>query len=180
MAKSKKITVDHPHYESRSEVDNALSQIAVMQAEIDGATAKYNEEEQLRRAQLAEFVGPRAIEIQRIEMGLIEWATNNRHEFPANKKTLELTHGNLIFRLSPPKVSALPKFTMASALEMIKRAGLSYVRVKEEIDKDSILTDYAADKLNDNALAAVGLQVTQEEDIRYEIKNAASSEVVNA
>lgn len=105
----------------------------------------------------------------RAQKGLIEteihaFCLQNKSEF-AKQRSKKLIHGIVGFRVNPPKVNQLSrKFTVATTLGFLKKLfNGKYIRLKEEIDKDSILSDYAAEKIDDSKLASVGLRVDQDE-----------------
>jgi phage host-nuclease inhibitor protein Gam len=61
------------------------------------------------------------------------------------------------------------KWKVESSIAFIRKLfkGL-YLREKPEIDKDTILADYAKGTLTDEQLAGVGLRVDQDENPTYE------------
>lgn len=87
------------------------------------------------------------------------------------QRTIELTAGKVGFRINPPKVVMLNrKYNLKTVLELVKKifTGL-YIRSKEELDKESILTDYSQKKLTDDTLAGIGLRVEQDETFFIDI-----------
>jgi phage host-nuclease inhibitor protein Gam len=113
---------------------------------------------------------------QRSEADLIrtkitDFCKSNSREF-TDKKSKDFTHGVIGFRTNPPKVILLnKKYNLKTAIELLKKVFTGdYVRSKEEIDKEKILSDYASEKLNDDKLAAVGLRVDQDESFYVDIK----------
>jgi phage host-nuclease inhibitor protein Gam len=92
------------------------------------------------------------------------FCVKNKNNFEA-QRTMQFATGSLGFRNNPPKIGQLNrKYTVASSIELIKKIfkGL-YLRTKEEIDKDAILSAYASKEVNDQKLAAVGLKIDQGE-----------------
>ena len=62
------------------------------------------------------------------------------------------------------------KYNVKTSIELIKKIfSGAYIRIKEEIDTERILTDLAQEKLNDEKLASVGLKVDQDEKFVIEI-----------
>ena len=73
---------------------------------------------------------------------LKEWAAAHREDVFADRKTLQLAHGEIGFRLGQPRVAPRSRVTWASVLERIERLGRGeYVRIKREVDKDALLAD---------------------------------------
>ena len=126
---------------------------ASMNEKINNIKAKFDEETADARAQK-----------QLVESEVHSFCLQNKHEF-AKQRSKKLIHGSIGFRVNPPKVNQLSrKFTIATTLGFLKKLfDGKYIRLKEEIDKDSILGDYAAGKIDDSKLASVGLRVDQDE-----------------
>ncbi|MBL7998499.1 MAG: host-nuclease inhibitor Gam family protein [Candidatus Kapabacteria bacterium] len=177
MAKAKKFTDNFIRFDNRNDLEDAMKTLAVLTAKVDKEEAAYNEAEQKRRAALTENTAADRAQIERIKTSIQRWCEDNRHEF-GKSKTLELQHGECSFRTTPPSVKALKGFTLASALELIKRSDLYrslFVRTKDELDKESILRSFAAwestaegqdlptHNVSAEQLAEFGLQVVQDE-----------------
>lgn len=183
MAKSTKVVLTTYQINSIEELDEALAKIAQKQSFVQKEQATYNEKEQKRREELTAKTAPVLAEISEIEIALEQYCTANRHQFPKDKKMLELIHGKCMFRLAPPSVKARKKFTLASVLEMIKfhpnqKLYAPFIRMKEELNKEYILAESnrVEEPLPASALAEVGLEITQTESFYYELNMA--SEVI--
>lgn len=91
------------------------------------------------------------------------------------KKSIDFAHGTLGFRTGTPKLGTLKGFTWASVLILVKKIMPDFVRLKEEVDKESILA-----QRNDEHMAACmadcGIEVVQDETFYVESK----TEVVGA
>lgn len=135
---------------------------AEMNAKIAKIKASYEEETQLASALYDE-------DWSEIEA----WCVKNSLMFQ-KQRSLDFSIGKIGFRTNPPKVVTLnKKTTLKTALELIKKVfDGSYIRTKDEIDKESILADYSQKKITDDKLAGVGLRIEQDEtffaDIDYE------------
>lgn len=94
----------------------------------------------------------------------------NKGDF-IKQRSQVLTHGVVGFRNNPPKVVQLSKkWTVKSTLEFLKKLyNGKYVRSKDEINKDNIMSDYAANILDDSKLAAVGIRIDNDETFYIEI-----------
>lgn len=90
------------------------------------------------------------------------WAEANPAEFKGIK-SLDLTHATIGFRAST-KVKTLATWTVAKIIAALKDhfgGQCSYVRTKEEINKESLIADRAA--LDAAELREVGLRIVQDE-----------------
>jgi phage host-nuclease inhibitor protein Gam len=107
---------------------------------------------------------------QMLEQEIEGYCTINKSLFDA-ARTKTLLFGKVFFRTNPPKVAQLnKKYKIETSIELIKRIFKNkFLRTKQEIDKESILTAYSAKEIDDSKLAAVGLRVDQDEKFGYEI-----------
>ena len=94
----------------------------------------------------------------------------NKEEF-GKLKSMALLFGTVFFRTTPPKVTQLnKKYSVVTTIELAKKLfKQKFIREKAELDKEAILTSYAAKEINDEKLAAIGLKIDQEEKFGYEI-----------
>ena len=106
------------------------------------------------------------------KVALLEtWAAANPDEFPKNRKSIEMIHGLIGYRTGTPKLKTLLRWTRAKVLEHLQdNEGNEYIRTKEEVDKDAILSDYAQKILNEERLKKIGVQVVQDETFFVEPK----------
>ncbi len=96
-----------------------------------------------------------------------QWAASHTEEF-GDRKTLELTHGTLGWRLNPPSLKTLSGWTWKKVLAKLKAlpAMSAYIRTREEVSKEAILADRAAH--SPDALRAIGVKIVQEEEFWIE------------
>jgi phage host-nuclease inhibitor protein Gam len=92
------------------------------------------------------------------------WADANHDAF-GNRKSLTLTHGTIGYRTGNPKVKTLAGWTFSRVLEKLKSLpwGHAFVRVKEELDKDAILSTHATGSFSPGDLRTIGVRVEQDE-----------------
>lgn len=133
----------------------ADAQGAKIAAEIELQCTKIREKYADRLAGLAEEKA-RAFEVLQC------FATENRAELFAKKRSMELSHGVIGFRTGTPKLKTLRGFTWASALQLVKEFLPGYVRQTEEIAKDKLLADREAEDVG-GKMSKCGIQVVQEE-----------------
>lgn len=97
------------------------------------------------------------------------YAMENRDELFAKKKSLDMVHGTIGFRIGTPKLKTLKGFTWASALNLVKEFLPGFVRATEEIAKDKLLADRESEDVAAN-MAKCGITVTQDESFFVEPK----------
>lgn len=166
-SKSEVICVD-----SATTADAVLGRMASETATLKEREAKLNRAiEALRNRFGPELQELRAgIEAKRI--ALFEWAKLNRAEF-GEKKSLELLHGTIGFRLGNKFLDTLSKFAWKKVLAAMKgKRWLPYVRIKREPDKVKLLADAlrAENPLPAATLSKIGLKIEQEENFFVELK----------
>ena len=100
------------------------------------------------------------------------FATENKDELFARKKSIESVHGTIGFRTGTPKLKTLKGFTWGAVTNLLKEFLPAYVRISEEPNKDRLLSDRG-----DEEVAAlfpkVGIAVTQDETFYVEPKKEA-------
>lgn len=97
------------------------------------------------------------------------YALENRDELFSKRKSLETTHGTLGFRTGTPALKTLKGFTWESVKNLLKEFLPGYVRIKEEADKEKLLTDRENEKVA-ALFPKVGVKVTQDEAFFVELK----------
>lgn len=179
MAKRQKVAEPKPiQFTSLNEVDNALFDISQIDAQISLVENQYNETEQQLRNEVTAKTAPMREQKVLIENSIKKYCEENREEF-GKKKSVELKHGAVFFRQTPPKVSTLKGITIKAAIGLIEKSvswATSFLRTKIEMDKDAILAMQKAGEIADAELATMGLEITQDEIFQYEIKNAIEVE----
>ena len=103
---------------------------------------------------------------------LKNWAARHPEAFPKDCKTLALQSGKLFFRTSPPKLAPLGRsFTWEKITALVRTALPAFLRTKEEVDREGLLSmaAQADDKAAWSAqLRNVGLRIVQEETFNVE------------
>jgi len=155
---------------SIKEVEQVITELAKIEHAIAKKEAQMNAQLTLVRESFEIATAEQNSERKLYKEALETWATGSRLMFQ-KCRSIEFPSGKLGFRINPPKVVLLnKKYNLKTALELLKRLFKpSYIRTKEEIDKEKILSDYSAKILNDESLAAAGLRVEQEEQFFVEI-----------
>jgi phage host-nuclease inhibitor protein Gam len=120
------------------------------------------------RAQFEERLGELDETIDELFDDLNAWAVLHPDEF-ASKKSLDLTHGTLGFRTTPPALKPAKGVKWDHVLDMLKCRGMqSYVRQAEEVNKEMLLQD--RETIGTEKLARLGLEVRQDEKFYAEPK----------
>lgn len=103
-------------------------------------------------------------EIEQLRSDIEKFCLDHKMEFDQTR-TLDFPSGKIGFRTNPPKVLQLnKKFSVSNTIDLIKRTLKgAYLRIKEDIDRESILADYRAKTITDEKLASIGLRVDQGE-----------------
>lgn len=156
---------------SYEDVDLALLEIGKAESIITQKEATLNAKiQKLRDAFEQDTAEPRGI-CELLKSKIETFLLNNKSDF-SEKRSKDLVHGTVGLRTAPPKVSQLnKKYSVATSLELIKIIFTGkYTRLKKEINKEEVLSDYAAKTISDEQLASVGLKVDQGENPFYEIK----------
>lgn len=152
------------------DVNKTLFEIAKKDSFITKKEVEMNEKLNKIKNNFDEEVKGTRAEKQLLEQEVEGFCKVNKEEF-GKLKSMTLLFGSVFFRTTPPKVSQLnKKYSVATTIELAKKLfKLKFIREKAELDKEAILTSYAAKEINDEKLAAIGLKIDQEEKFGYEI-----------
>lgn len=97
------------------------------------------------------------------------FATENKDELFAKKKSLDMVHGVLGFRTGTPKLKTRKGFTWGAVTNLLREFLPGYVRVTEEPAKDRLLSDREIPEVAD-LFPKVGIFVDQDETFFVECK----------
>lgn len=147
------------------EIANTTAELKAKRAAMDSAlTAVRVEHEPVITELLGKLDG---------QSGSLEtWAWQaQKTEFPEDKRSIDMINGRVYFRLGKPKLATLARFTWDKVLDKIRALRPEYVRTKEEVDKEKILSDIKSDFINAGGLSAVGVKCVQDDSFGYELKS---------
>ena len=156
--------------QSYEEADKALAKLGRQESFVAKKEAMLNERIQKLREKFDEDTTEERAQISLVIRELEEFCLINKADF-LKKRSKVLTHGEIGFRTTPPKVSQLNrKYSLKTSVELIKKIfSGEYLRLKEEIDKERLLSDLSIGKIDDGKLASVGLKVDQSDTFVCEI-----------
>ena len=97
------------------------------------------------------------------------YATENKDDLFARKKSMEMVHGTFGFRTGTPKLKTRKGFTWGAVTNLLKEFLPGYVRVSEEPAKDKLLADREVPEVSEQ-FARVGILVEQDEAFYVECK----------
>lgn len=97
------------------------------------------------------------------------YATENKDDLFARKKSMEMVHGTFGFRTGTPKLKTRKGYTWGAVTNLLKEFLPGYVRVSEEPAKDKLLADREVPEVSEQ-FARVGILVEQDEAFYVECK----------
>lgn len=153
----------------------ARAELAKLTADMELACTRIREKYQERLAALS-------TEMDEKFETLLAYAGENREQLFAKKKSHDMAHGTIGYRIGMPKLKTIKGFTWASALQLAKEFLPEYVRTTEEVAKDKLLADRNGVLIPAGAgedaegtpiaelMARCGIMVTQDESFFVEPK----------
>ena len=166
-----RIKITLPQITSRDEAEAAMNEIAncennrrALAARLDKAILKLQDEAAPGLTLCQEAIAQKSDALR-------VWAESHPEEFAPKKKSIEFLSGILGFRTGTPKLALLNRaWSWDKVLAALKeRTPFSiFVRTKEEVDKEKLLTYKATNPGVD--MGIVGLKVTQDESFFIEPK----------
>lgn len=162
-----RIKVKLPVITDRNMAEQVMNEIALAETNKRKIAAKLDAEILKLKEQVAPLIeGCNNSITSRADM-LKAWAEAHPEEFSRGKKSITFLSGVLGFRTGTPKLALLSRaWNWEKVLEAVKRLTefSIFVRVKEEVDKEKILTQYPVG----TELTAIGVKVVQDESFFIE------------
>jgi len=148
------------------ELEERLKEYAMNFATLHKKEAEMNERLNRIKEDFDEKTKDLRYAIDTLSTEISMFCTKNKKDFEKSRSK-EYNFGTIGFRTTPPKVAVLNrKYSIKTVIELTKRLFQNtYIRIKEELDKEAILADYSQKKLDDEKLASIGLKVDQEEQL---------------
>jgi phage host-nuclease inhibitor protein Gam len=152
-----------PLINSRTKAEEVLGDIAILTIGRNFGILEMDEKLTAIREQYEPHISDFKKKIEEKTALLESWAAANPEEF-GKKKSIEMLHGVFGYRTGTPKLQPVLRKTWAKILETIKILGFGgYVRSKEEVNKEAILSDAAQGLLTPESLKSIGVSVVQDE-----------------
>lgn len=153
-----------PDAVSREEAERLVAEITDLTIKRTQLSADMDAEITAIRSRYETTLGNTDARIDSLTDQVRDWALANPEEF-GKKKSLEMTHGVIGFRTGMPKLKTLSGFTFARVLHQLRVVawGAAFIRIKEEPDKEALLSAYATKNISAAELRLVGVRVDQDE-----------------
>jgi len=169
--KTNRIKVSLPQLLTRDDAETAMTDLAAVineqrahVANRDALVLKINKQFEAPLSNLDQAIKAKTDLLR-------NWAETSPDQFPKGRKSLELVSGTLGFRTGTPKLSLLSRaWSWDKVLDRLCSAAKEYVRSKLEVDKESLLTATAENRVLTSDLASYGVKVTQDESFYIEPK----------
>lgn len=156
--------------ETRAQMETLVGEIAELKIKERQLSADLDAETQaVRERYEAPLAAVRAQQDDKVALAQ-GWAEQNPEEF-GKLKSIAFTHGTVGFRTGTPKLKPLTGWTWDRVLEKLKTLGHGpWLRVKEDVNKEAILSAHAEGAVFDADLRNFGCRVVQEESFYVEPK----------
>jgi phage host-nuclease inhibitor protein Gam len=167
-----RIRVTKPVVATRADAETMLGEIAGATARRAGLLAELEQKLTAIRADFEGEIDALARDIE-LKTGLLQqWAEASPEEFAA-RKSVDFLHGRVGFRTGTPKLKTLAGWTWERVLDALKKdcLGEMFIRIKESVDKEALLSAHATGALVDAQLRGAGVRVVQDEAFFVEPKN---------
>lgn len=149
-----------------SAVDVTLKRIAEIDRQIDLIESNKNAEIDKSKTNAIELSTPLAGEKKELTRNLRDYCEFNKEQF-AKQRSKELNWGTVGYRMTPPALKALSKWTWPKVLAKLKETGRTdFIAVKESIDKEAI----GKAKLRPEDLSIYGMKMESKDEFWFETK----------
>ncbi len=168
MPTRKKVDAE-PVLKSWDEIEDAMIEIKRIDNFVAKTEARYDGKITDIKNGLAEMTEPQLKRKVRLEKDLEEFAEAHKDEVRSEKmeRTKELNNGFMGFRWSPWSIKIVKK-KKEEVIALIKKARLhTWIRTKEEIDKEAVMKSFDAGKADNGKLARVCLKRDRKEEFWY-------------
>jgi phage host-nuclease inhibitor protein Gam len=172
MAKKTKTTT----IKSRDQLESVMGEYAAQILERDRLTVSMEQEIASVRSRYEEPISACVQCGDGLFEDIASWAALHPEDFSA-RKSIDLLHGRVGYRCNPPAVRQVPGVKAEHSVELLLAVAPSWVRVKQEIDKDRILSDLSAGARPEADLAPFGLRIDRAETFYAEVKREDGKEV---
>ncbi len=158
---------------SRETFEGAFADYAAADAKIQNITTKMDVEITRIREKYQDDIA-RLQDVKEVAFEVMQvYATENKDEIFAKRKSVETVHGVVGFRTGTPKLKPLKGFTWPAITNLLKEFLPNYVRNSEEPAKDKLIADREDEEIA-KLFPKVGIAITQEETFFVEPKKEAT------
>ncbi|MFZ4777973.1 MAG: host-nuclease inhibitor Gam family protein [Terrimicrobiaceae bacterium] len=169
MAPKKKVRIDTP--KTRAGAEELLGEYAIAEAELRKQTAEMDGILSDIRTTYEQVTGELQKKLTALAEALEAWASLNTEEF-GKKKSIEFMNGTLGYALNPASLVLRKGIRKDDAAQMCEDNGLAeFVRIKKEVDKETLMAQLTAKTLTEADLRLAGLEVKQDERFYIKTKN---------
>lgn len=156
---------------SWEEVEKLLLEYAKLESFLAETEADLNRKLQSVRDEFAKVTANQAARYNQIKTDIQKYALSQKHEFDKSRSR-EFPYARIGFRYGKPQVLTLNrKYNWDIVTKLVKQIfGKSYIRLKEELNKEQILADYAEEIITDKDIAGCGIKIEQKENFFIELK----------
>lgn len=150
---------------SRTDAEVIVGRLSQLQTRLNGQKCKMDAELQTVRARYEADISVADRQIEELTLELEAWASENRHEFGADRKSIVFVHGTIGFRTGTPKVKKGRKFpnleAVADAMKQFPWARKYIKQSAPSVNKEALIAD--RDRVTADQLNQVGLAIVQDE-----------------
>lgn len=157
--------------------DEKMNEALAAYAKADASITKINADLDVKFTKLRD---EKADELSKLETDKSEafdlvqaYAMENKDTRFSKKKSLELTHGIIGFRLGTPKIKTLKGFTQKAVAKLLEKLNPEYIRKSVELDKEKLIADRDKEGMAER-MRDYGVEVVQEEAFYIELKKETS------
>ncbi len=159
----KKTTPKYATPATREELEILLGEYTLVEANHRAYTAELDISIAALRDRYVQHLTPVAARLEALAEAIASWAETNKPEF-GDRRSLDLLHGTIGWRLGQPTVKTRPKARLEDVVARCRASGRTdLIRTTEALDKEAILALCAKGELTPETLAPLALRVTQEE-----------------
>lgn len=167
-----------PSLESWLDVDATLGRLCMVNNDLRAAESQMNAELAAVKLRFDSALKAASDEDAALRAQVEQFAREHQEAF-APKKTVERLHGILSFRKTPPAVERLSrKWTWDSIKAALKsKFENRFIRTTAEIEKPTILTQFAAKEITAEQLADCGIRIGSKDAFELSLKYERAPEV---
>lgn len=151
------------------DLEYKLAEYAKLSNEIETLEAEMNAKMTALRDKYLDKIEASRTQVKGIFEELYFWAEKQKERF-GKKRSMDLQHGKIGFRMGTPKLKTSKGYTWAAVTTLLKElSGALYVRIKEETDKETLIAKHKEPEVIE-LMSRCGIQVVQEESFYIDLK----------